>query len=74
MATLYLVSHELVQKTNDLLARIRRDRGTKELMQDWVTRMDASEVLLQPVAEQNTEPVAESTTVAEGEPDPGFDL
>jgi hypothetical protein len=72
MATLYLVSHELVQKTNDLLARVRRDRGTRELMQDWVTRMDASEVLLQPVAEQNTEPGAEPATVAEGEPYPGF--
>jgi hypothetical protein len=35
--------------------------------------MDASEVLLQPVAEQNTEPVAEPVTVVEGAPDPDFD-
>ena len=67
--TLYLVSPQLVQKTNDLLARVRRNRGTQELMQDWVTRMDASEVLLLPATEPNTEPVAEPATVEEAEPD-----
>jgi hypothetical protein len=65
MATLYLVSPELVEKTNNLLARIRRDRGTQELMQDWVRRMEASEILLQPVVEQSTEPVADPATAVE---------
>jgi hypothetical protein len=69
MTAVYLVSPELVQKTNDFLARVRRDRGTQELMQDWITRIDASEFLLQPAAQLNTEPVADPATGVEGAPD-----
>ena len=56
-ATVYLVSPTLVRKTNDLLAKVRRARGTQALMQDWVTSMDASSALIGPPAPDSAEPV-----------------
>ena len=55
MAAVYLVSPALVKKTNELLQRVQRARGTEELMQNWAAQMDASgDLLADPAAEQAT--------------------
>jgi hypothetical protein len=68
MAIVHLVSPELVKRTNNLLAKVRRDRGIEKAMHDWIGLMDA-----EPSPQPSTEPRAESTVepsaVAVGEPD-----
>ena len=39
MATVHLVSPELVKRTNDLLAKVKRSRGIDRALHDWVALM-----------------------------------
>ena len=68
MATVHLVSPELVKKTNDLLVKVRRDRGIEKAMHDWIALMDP-EPSPQPTAEPRAESAVEPSTVPAGEPD-----
>jgi hypothetical protein len=69
MATVHLVSPALVKRTNDLLAKVRRERGIEKAMQDWIGLMDA-EPSPQPSTEPpRAEPAVEPSAVAVGAPD-----
>jgi hypothetical protein len=50
MATVHLVSPELVKRTNDLLAKVKRSRGIDRALHDWVALM-GTEHSRQPDAE-----------------------
>ena len=62
MATVYLVSPALVKKTSELLIKVQNARGTQRLMQDWVSQMDASGVLV-------AEPTTEKATAESDQPE-----
>jgi hypothetical protein len=68
MATVRLVSPDLVKRTNDLVTKVRRERGIEKAMHDWIALMDANPVP-QPGAEPPTEAAAEPPAAAPGEPD-----
>lgn len=50
MATVHLISPELVKKTNDLLTKVKRSRGIDRALHDWVAAM-GTEQARQPTGE-----------------------